>query len=229
VRPASSYSLLFGILAVLGLPLTVPVGSHFNPLVLVVAPIAALGIICGVVGLVRPGVHRGRAKAIAGILCCLVCLIVCAATWPRGGRSPESHILGDIRTVLSAQDAYKSANGGHYGTLECLSKPSACVPGYPEAAPTFLDSALASGQPQSGYERHFIAGPPAGKGLSTSSMTSYAYVAVPLEPGESGVRGFCGDSGETICATSKGRMPQVKDGRCVTDVQDPKAVCSPLR
>ena len=226
---ASSYSLSLGILALLGLPLTVPVGSHFNPLVLVVAPIAALGIFCGVVGLGQPGVHRGRGKDIAGMLCCVLCTVVWAATWPRGGRNPESQILGDIRTVLSAQDAYKSANGGNYGTLECLSKPSACVPGYPEAAPTFLDSAMASGQPRSGYERHFIAGRPAGKGLSPSSMKSYAYVAVPIEPGESGVRAFCGDPAGGICFTVNGQMPQVRDGRCVTDVQDPKAVCWPLR
>ena len=88
---------------------------------------------------------------------------------------------------------------------------------------------MASGQPKSGYERHFIAGPRAAKGLSPSAMSSFAYLAVPVEPGTTGIRGFCGDSEGAICTTADGRMPQVANGRCVTTKQDPKAACSPLR
>ena len=228
---AHGYSILFGVLALIGLAFNPPItGCFINPFFYVFAGFAGLGLVLGLAGL--PGAANGedRGLAIAGIILSVASPFVGRAVAGQGpgGRNPESAIIGDIRTVISGQDAYKSANGGYYGTPECLSRPSVCIPGYPEVAPTFLDSALASGQPQSGYERHFIAGPPAGKGRP-SSMTSYAYVAVPIEPGKSGIRGFCGDSGETICSTSNGQMPQVKDGRCVTDVQDPKAVCSPLR
>ena len=58
----------------------------------------------------------------------------------------ESATLGDIRTLISAQAAYQSANGGFYdGSLDCLTGPDAgCIPAYPTNAPTFLDSQLAS-------------------------------------------------------------------------------------
>ena len=47
----------------------------------------------------------------------------------------ESATIGDIRTVISGQAAFQSANGGWYaGSLSCLSNPSgggACIPSYP--------------------------------------------------------------------------------------------------
>ena len=53
----------------------------------------------------------------------------------------ESATIGDIRTVISAQAAYQSANGGYYdGNLTCLNGPGSCIPNYPATAPTFLDS-----------------------------------------------------------------------------------------
>src|SRR5687767_4728063 len=56
----------------------------------------------------------------------------------------ESATIGDIRTVISAQSAYQSSNGGWYDSkLTCLTAPSAgCIPSYPALAPTFLDSQL---------------------------------------------------------------------------------------
>jgi hypothetical protein len=41
---------------------------------------------------------------------------------------------------------------------------------------------------------------------------SFAYIAVPEEPGETGVRGFCGDSTFLICFTPDGREPRVTPG-----------------
>ncbi len=44
---------------------------------------------------------------------------------------------------------------------------------------------------------------------------AFAWVAVPKEPGTSGVRGFCGDSGGVLCFTADGRAPRVRpDGSC---------------
>ena len=76
----------------------------------------------------------------------------------------ESATLGDIRTLISAQAAYQSANSGFYdANLSCLTQPSAgaCIPSYPAIAPTFLDSQLASQQAKSGYNRLFTSGGPA--------------------------------------------------------------------
>jgi prepilin-type N-terminal cleavage/methylation domain-containing protein len=50
----------------------------------------------------------------------------------------ESATLGDIRTLISAQAAYQSANSGFYdGDLSCLTQPAnGCIPSYPSIAPT---------------------------------------------------------------------------------------------
>ena len=228
---AHGYSVTFGILALIGLAVNPPItGCFVNPFFYVFAACAGLGLVAGLAGLAGAANGEDRGLAIAGIILSVASPFVgrAVAGPGSGGRGPEGAILGDIRTVISGQEAYKSANGGYHGTLECLSHPSACIPEYPQAAPTFLDSTLASGQPKSGYNRTFFAGP-AAKGRSASSMSSFVYIAVPTTPRYSGVRGFCGDWEGMICFTIKGEMPQVKDGRCVTNVQDPKALCVPLR
>jgi hypothetical protein len=137
------------------------------------------------------------------------------ASGPHPGRS-ESVVLGDIRTVLAAQAAYRAANGGFYDSrLDCLRAPAGCIPGYPANGPRFLDDRLSLLEPRSGYHRSFVPGP-AAQGdaavVSRSSVQSYAYVAVPTEPGYSGIRGFCGDSSGAVCATSDGAAPQVLPG-----------------
>jgi prepilin-type N-terminal cleavage/methylation domain-containing protein len=122
----------------------------------------------------------------------------------------ESAAIGDIRTVISAQAAYHSTNGGWYeGNLSCLVAPfSGCIPNYPSNSPTFLDSQLVSLLPKSGYSRSFAPGtvPP---GISTAtqsptSATSYVYWATPTSPGQSGVRGFAGDSSGALCFSADG-------------------------
>jgi prepilin-type N-terminal cleavage/methylation domain-containing protein len=122
----------------------------------------------------------------------------------------ESATIGDIRTVISAEAAYHSANGGWYeGNLACLLAPaSGCIPSYPTNSPTFLDSQLANLQSKSGYDRSFQGG--AAPGVintnihSTTSVTSYVYWATPTSPGQSGVRGFAGDSSGALCFSNNG-------------------------
>jgi hypothetical protein len=138
---------------------------------------------------------------------------------PPSSHSSEPTAIGDVRTLISAQAAYKAANGGFFDSrLACLQDPAACIPGYPRNGPTFLDASLTSLQPRGGYTRSFVPGPPAeGRpaGVSRSSTRSFAYVAVPAEPGHSGVRGFCGDSSGSVCSTADGRVPRVRpDGTC---------------
>jgi hypothetical protein len=147
----------------------------------------------------------------------LLAMMPLSASSPHPGRS-ESVVIGDVRTVLSAQAAYQAANGGFFDSrLDCLRAPAGCIPAYPATGPRFLDETLSRLGPKSGYARSFVPGPPAEGDpavVSRSSTGSYAYVAVPTEPGYSGVRGFCGDSSGVLCFTTDGRAPGVAAGRC---------------
>jgi prepilin-type N-terminal cleavage/methylation domain-containing protein len=124
----------------------------------------------------------------------------------------ESATIGDIRTVISGQAAYQSANGGWYDQISCLAVAgSTCIPNYPTNAPTFLDSNIAFQASKSGYDRSFGSGTTPG-GLiltisSASSISSYGYVAVPVTAGQTGVRAFAGDSSGVLCFTADGLTP----------------------
>jgi len=136
----------------------------------------------------------------------------------------ESATLGDIRTLISAQAAYQSANGGFYdGNLDCLTQPSSCIPSYPSNAPTFLDSQLASQQSKSGYNRSFLgaAAPSAvPSSSSTTSMSVYSYDATPVNIGQTGVRGFAADSSGRICFTNNGAAVGAANGVLPSNCQD---------
>jgi type IV pilus assembly protein PilA len=200
---------------------------------------ALLGVVLGIVALMRanrePHVYGGTGFAIGGIAASALSLLVAI---PLGGivaaiaipsllrarvSANEAATIGDIRTVISAEAAYQGASGGYYGPLECLPAPADCIPGY--AGPTFLDPALASATVKSGYRRTFVAGPAAavtigGPPTPPRSLESFAYVAVPENRGQTGVRGFCGDSSGRICATTDGSAPEVVDGACDPECRD---------
>lgn len=136
--------------------------------------------------------------------------------------SGESPVIGDTRSVISAMSAYQSANGGfHEGRIDCLARPSECIPGWTASQPTFLDPYLAAPSVQkSGYLRTFVAGPPvppadiAKAKASRTSAQCFAYVAVPASP-ETGVRSYCGDCSGRICYYRDGRRPPLMpDGSC---------------
>jgi prepilin-type N-terminal cleavage/methylation domain-containing protein len=124
----------------------------------------------------------------------------------------ESATIGDTRTVISAQAAYQSSNAGFYdGKLTCLVKPSGgCIPSYPTNAPTFIDSQIAAVTPKSGYTRSYnpsaVPAPLPGT-ASPSSASAYVYGATPVSLGQTGVRGFMGDSSGLLCYTPSGAMP----------------------
>jgi prepilin-type N-terminal cleavage/methylation domain-containing protein len=126
----------------------------------------------------------------------------------------EAATIGDIRTVISAQAAYQSSNGGYYDSeMTCLNNPSAgCIPNYPTNAPTFLDSQVASQLSKSGYSRtiHADVIPPPNYNTavsSTSSTPAYRYTASPVTLGQTGVRGFGGDSSGVLCFSPSGTEP----------------------
>jgi prepilin-type N-terminal cleavage/methylation domain-containing protein len=136
----------------------------------------------------------------------------------------ESATIGDIRTVISAESAYQSSNGGWYDSaLTCLTAPSAgCIPSYPTAAPTFLDSQLTALATKSGYSRSFdgtAAPPPITPTISPTSVGTWVYHATPATQNQTGVRGFAGEAGGRICFTPDGvnvlvAAPGVIDPNC---------------
>jgi type IV pilus assembly protein PilA len=132
----------------------------------------------------------------------------------------ESATLGDMRTLISAQAAYHSANAGFYGPLTCLVEPSGanCIPSYPLTGPFFLDSQLASLNAKSGYNRGFQPGPPTG---IRQDMPCYAYHATPVIVGQTGVRGFGADCSGIICFTP--------DGSPIPSANGVLAACNALR
>ncbi len=161
----------------------------------------------------------------AGIGGLLVSCPVFSAAGRHVSRS-ESWVIGDIRTVISAQAAYQTQNAGHADArLSCLAQPSECIPGYESDQPSFLDAALASLADKKGYRRSFHPGGPPdaiSPGGSPTSVSTWAYVAVPLDPGYSGIRGFCGDSRGQIFFTANGSAPSLaSDGTCDPDSAHP--------
>lgn len=132
----------------------------------------------------------------------------------------ESAGIGDLRTMVSAQATYASANMGHYDTLECLVQPTGgCIPEYPAQAPEFLSAKMLE-SPRAGYVFTFHPGPPAppddiieGR-ASPTSITGWAYTAVPVTPGTTGVRAFCTDQSGMICFVASGSEPFLQDGQC---------------
>jgi hypothetical protein len=206
---------------------------------------AVLSIVLGAVALVRAGrdprEYGGKGLAIGGIAAGALSLllaipfagIVAAIAIPSLLRARvsanEAAALGDVRTVISAEAAYRSANCDAYGRLECLANPRGvgCLPDYPATAPTFLDSALASAQEKSGYRRAFHPGleVPLMRGPGCAggrALESFAYSATPVTRGTTGVRGFCGDDSGVICSTADGSEPATANGHCAGS-------CTPLR
>jgi type IV pilus assembly protein PilA len=194
---------------------------------------AMAGIVLGVVALVKasrsPAEYGGKGIAIAGIALSLLSVVLMpvvlgiAAAIAIPGllrarvSANEATAIGDLRAVTSAEEAYRAANGGYYDTLECLTRPAFCIPGYSGAAQ--LDAAHAAST-KAGYRRTFYPGPPPATlspTVSRSSVTSFAYVAVPAQPNATGVRSFCGDSSGRLCYIADGSPPGVVDGACPAD------------
>ena len=202
---------------------------------------AAVAIVLGIVALVRankePAVYGGKGMAIAGIVLSGLSIllipimgIMAAIAIPSLLRARvsanEAVAIGDLRTVVSAQQTYASANGGFFDSLECLSAPTNCIPDYPAAGPTFLHEGITTASVKSGYTRTFYPGAPGQptaewqSSVSPTSLAAFAYVAAPEQPGVSGTRAFCADASGRVCSTSSGEMPPVFDGVCPIDCID---------
>jgi hypothetical protein len=113
----------------------------------------------------------------------------------------EMTAVMDCRKLMWAERGYASANHGFYGEPACLARPLVCsVPGYWKDLPPYLQPPLDQAAfVARGYRHRFYPGPspestPQGQTAATSSLTSYAYVLSPEEPGRSGRHWFCADA-----------------------------------
>jgi type II secretory pathway pseudopilin PulG len=133
----------------------------------------------------------------------------------------QASAIGDLRTMVSAQVAYQSANAGYYeSNIECLATPAVnCIPNYPATGPSFVGQNLTR-SPRHGYDFQLFPGSrPDPLDLSTmspSSVAEFAYLAKPVESGP-GRRVFCADQNGIICQWHDGTVPDVSSGRCPAD------------
>lgn len=110
----------------------------------------------------------------------------------------ESAAIGRIRSIQSAQAVYASESGGAYGSLECLVMPGTCLPGV--KATTFVSRDVLMPGEASGYTFEFHPGEPADTAAKPgASLVTFAYVAIPASPGQTGERSFCTDSTGLVC------------------------------
>jgi hypothetical protein len=145
---------------------------------------------------------------------------------PERLRGRDRSALLDVRTVITAGRQYAAANRSLFGPLSCLTHPETCLPAFPADAAPFLDPTHDWLATRLGYVRKFHSGPTASEeeiqrgGAAPSSLKSFAFTAYPQKPGESGLRGFCGDSSGHICVSRDGSEPRVKDGRCAPPCEE---------
>jgi type II secretory pathway pseudopilin PulG len=129
----------------------------------------------------------------------------------------EAAAVADLRLIAAAEESCLAA-AGHYTTVECLARPADCpaLAHVPGAAP--LDVGLVSEGPRRGYTRRFLAGPPVtsadGALRSPLALTSYACVAEPVVPGNTGSRAFCIDGTGVIRYSVDGKAQEAGDGSC---------------
>ena len=72
----------------------------------------------------------------------------------------EAQVIGDTRTVISAEQTYAAANCSFYGMLADLSRPGIGIPNYPALAVAFLgrDIGRDGTYTKSGYQRFWEGG-----------------------------------------------------------------------
>jgi type II secretory pathway pseudopilin PulG len=134
----------------------------------------------------------------------------------------ESMAIGNLRTIISAEAAYQSANAGYYDAPPCLFAPAQCLGSNAPASPFLSPESVVFDAPKSGYVLTFFPGETvSAPGASPSSLMSFAVVAEPATVNQTGVRTFCGDSTGVVCTMSASEH-RAEGGAC------PQS-CTPLR
>jgi hypothetical protein len=126
----------------------------------------------------------------------------------------ESAAVSELRTVLTAEAAYASVNGGFFDGPPCLLEPRKCRPKY-NGDPFLKDFPH---QTRYGYKLLFLPGPevPAAEvkkaKASPSSLQRFVVVAWPDALTETGNHSFCAEPGR-VCMSADS-MPPVVNGHC---------------
>jgi type IV pilus assembly protein PilA len=200
---------------------------------------ALLGFIFGVAALVKatndPAEYGGKAKAIVGMGLCVLSVtimpavlgIVAAIAIPSLLRARvsanETAAIAEVRNVAAAEAVYQAANGGYFDRPWCLANPSHCIPRH--GGPSLIEARLGQSEPRQGYRPWFhpgAAAPVRGVKASPSSLTAFAYVLIPVEPGQTGARSFCTDATGRICAYGAGSIDESEElkGSCPAGCED---------
>lgn len=161
----------------------------------------------------------------------LLVVALASSTWTFGAtvadspdvqamRARENMAIIAVRTVVVAEKSYAASNHSFYDQIPCLTRPWDCVPGHPQDVAPYLDSTYDWLAPRLGYSWKFHAGAAptaeeiAAASASPTSLRAFAFTGTPIKAGETGSRGFCGDSTGAMCFTKDGSEPPVKNGRC---------------
>jgi len=135
----------------------------------------------------------------------------------------EAMAVTDLRTLMTGESLIMGLTNGVYGEFRCLNRPSDCIKDIPEEQ--MLDKSYLAIE-RNGYRRKFHAGEkvtdnPRSKGAPF--LKAYAFTAVPIVPGESGVRSFCGDHTGRVCVKTDGGEPAVTGGSCANPCTELKS------
>ncbi len=187
-------------------------------------------VVCGVVALVNvkrhPLEYGGKSLAMAGVALggLIVLLFPVWVTTLGPARvhariaANESAAVEDVRAVIAAEKRYALGNRDYYDTFDCLTRPQDCIPGYPASGPTIIDAPLAATAVRHGYHYELYLGPAAPSetagNVSGSSVTCFAYVAVPVKAGITGQRTFCGDETGAVHVGLPGVATAIVRGQC---------------
>jgi prepilin-type N-terminal cleavage/methylation domain-containing protein len=133
----------------------------------------------------------------------------------------ESGMIGDTRSVISAEAAYHSSNSAFYGAISCLNEPWGCITGYPTSGPTFLDPVITNLTTKSGYARSFTFDQINVNGI-TGAVNVYCYQGSPAST-QGGVRSFGGDASGIVYSANT-----AMDCCTAAGLAD-SAVCTPIR
>jgi type IV pilus assembly protein PilA len=134
--------------------------------------------------------------AALGLMAVVVLGIIAAVAIPSLLRARisanESMAIGNLRTVISAEAAYQSVNGGFYDIPACLYVPGPCL-GPNAPGMTFLDEgSVVFDVPKGGYVLQFHGGP------APADLEGFAVTAEPASR-DTGVRNFCADARGIVC------------------------------
>ena len=127
---------------------------------------------------------------------------------------PVDSAMGDVRRVLSAQNAFMPVSQGDYAyDVACLVRPADCVPGY--EGPALLDDVFLRAE-RNGYRFTLRA---LAKPGSARLATAFTYSAVPVTPGP-GRPGFCVDDSGRVCQTGDGSDAGSHGDACAPSCRD---------